>query len=287
MRGDCLSGVSIERACVMTTETVAQALMDTLLANIDTVNANTQLAATGYSISEAAAPPTAGDSSPYAWIKLDDRGRIGNGITVCFIPQATTNAPAMAPYIARRDFDISIVAYIQGEADPQLRTEVASGVTDALTALYNNAALRSITVSDGKLHQCRIGRDSRQGFAAGETKMGMALHVCILEWGAWTYVDEAAATVIISEADMKRHTAYGVFADGDHVATFDCTAHPVNATQAVSDLFAIWMGLTMDDAALAISTDRKTVTATLPIVGGVQQTFTAGDSLRLRYKADS
>jgi hypothetical protein len=273
----------------MTTETVSQALMDALLANIATVNASAQLAATGYAISEAAAPPSAGDSSPYTWIKLDDRGRLEKtpGITVCFIPQDSTNAPAMAPYIARRDFSVSIVAYIQGEADPQKRILVASGVTEALVALYNSATLRTVALADGAVHQCRVGRDSRQGFAAGETKMGQALHVCILEWTGWTYVDEAAAAVIISEASMKQHTAHGVFSGGDHVATFDCTAHPVNATQTAEDLTAIWMGLTMDDAALSISTDRKTVTATLPIVDGAQQTFTAGDSLRLRYKADS
>lgn len=106
------------------------------------------------------------------------------------------------------------------------------------------------------------------------------------------YVGSANATTGGSDDPLMLESEFfmirsvnGVFNADQSTAFFGVAAHPVAEGATAVNLAGIWNGLLLDDAVLTISLDRKTVVATLPVINGEQQTFTAGDALRLRYRA--
>lgn len=181
----------------MTADHLAEAMLGILLVEINAVNTNADLTAAGLSIKSDAlvqkpAPPGSppGDTSPYEYLKVGDRGTVPPGLTVCFVPENDRSKPAAAPRIARTDFTVNITAYIRGVIDPEKVRLAKRGVAEALTAVFNNADYRTITVNGQTAKQCRVGERSYWSFGAGETKMGETLHAVVLEWTAWAYLAE-------------------------------------------------------------------------------------------------
>lgn len=172
----------------MTADHAAQAIIDLIVANLLTLNANTDLLASGYAFSTQAMPETTDDTSPYKYLKVGDRRSIAEGLTVCAIPRGDELTERLTQDLAERKARVTIACYFRGCKDPAVATEARRGAVDALYALL--CLNRTITLSPvGIFYGCTVG-DRLYGSDMKVDMQGELIPVAILEWSGMFYTVE-------------------------------------------------------------------------------------------------
>jgi hypothetical protein len=219
----------------------------------------------------------------------------GNSDTVSLYRPAS-NANAAYGYNDRTCFRYDTGVEVMFRPDTVGDTVLPGGaLAGSVGAIVQVTPVISASLRTGDLVRTEDGEFWRVTGPPKYSKL-MAAYTWMAERVAYVSTANASSTgdvdplVPVLETLVTR-SVNGTFTAGQSTATFDTSAHLVAPAATVINVVAIWNGTILDDDALTIASDRRSVTVLLPLdpLGDNplvdRLTFTTGDTLRLRYVA--
>jgi len=167
----------------MTGLDAAEAIKGVLLAGINTLNADTQLVASGFAFSAVAMPSTTGVTDTYKFFKAYDPVKVFEGLTVAVIAGSDRVIQRMTTCVTEREFPITIAVYLLGDGikDPEKIRYAKAGAVRAITSLLSGT--RSIATNDGTLYALKMG-DRNYGLGLKIQQGDFTVHVATIEMTA-------------------------------------------------------------------------------------------------------
>lgn len=169
------------------------AIVGILVDNVDTINANTKLVASGYTL-KTDAGIASNDTSQYRYIKRGDRAILPKGLTLCVVPVSSTEIGYLAPNVSERLAKVEIIAYITGgdiaSVDWDIVQTARMGIGDALRELFNDADNRTLTFGEVSFYDCRINNEEYRYYERIVGDQGIVSFGVSLKWSGRYYVEE-------------------------------------------------------------------------------------------------
>lgn len=183
----------------MTGYDVAQAILDIIAANAVTLNANADLAASGYALS-LEPDPLEGSTDPFRFLKLEDREAMPDGLNIFVTPDEERDSKRFSGWLVHKEITVYISCYLAGATaanrvggvDMEKVKRAKRGLIEGLTGLLNRTGFQTkIDAAQGGIYGGRIvGR--LPGDQIFKPSMGGPVRGIVLTWKGIYVVQETA-----------------------------------------------------------------------------------------------